>query len=226
MQQNLQILNTWSLNARAWINTIANDNIESRRLVTNKAITDTIISFGPIEILDLGCGEGWLIKALKEKMPGSKFTGVDAIPELIEAAKRSNPFASFHVHSYESIIKCEYIPIQKFDVIAINFALFGNEVVADLLLAILPFLDSGGRLVIQTLHPHNAGTDEPYEDGWRKGSWNGFSDDFKSPAPWYFRTLQSWISLFRISGYSIDKIIEPVHPLSKKPASVIFCLSV
>lgn len=226
MKEELQILNSWNLNARAWINTIAQKGIESRNLVTNKAIEDVIISLHPKNLLDLGCGEGWLIRALIKKMPEVNFTGIDAVPALVEVAERQSPGAIFKTYSYESIIRGEYIPSKTFDLIAINFALFGKELVPDLVIAIKSFICSGGHLVIQTIHPHIAGAEGPYEDGWRQGNWNGFSEDFTSPAPWFFRTLQSWISLFNACGYLIKKIIEPVHPQSLKPASVIFILSV
>ena len=38
----------------------------------------------PSTVLDIGCGEGWLCRALADK--GMKVWGVDAIPELITAA--------------------------------------------------------------------------------------------------------------------------------------------
>jgi 2-polyprenyl-3-methyl-5-hydroxy-6-metoxy-1,4-benzoquinol methylase len=226
MHEDFQILNTWNLNARAWINTIANNRIETRRLVTNRAIEETIVSLHPKKMLDLGCGEGWLIRALQEKLPDTDFYGIDAIAELIDAAKKLHPGASFLTHSYESIIDGGFKPAHTFDVIAINFALFGKDIVGDLMKTIRLFISSGGHLVIQTLHPHTSNAVEPYTDGWRQGNWNGFSDDFKSPAPWYFRTFESWINLFTESGYSIKKIQEPIHPVSLQPASVIFTLSV
>ena len=226
MQEDFQILNTWNLNARAWIYTIANNGIETRRLVTNSAIVETIVSLRPKKMLDLGCGEGWLVRALQEKLPDTHFSGTDAITELIEAAKKLHPGASFLTHSYESIINGGFKPGHTFDVIAINFALFGNDIVGDLMKTIRLFISSGGHLIIQTLHPHTSNAGEPYNDGWRRGNWNGFSDDFKSPAPWYFRTMESWIRLFTNSGFSIEEIKEPIHPDSLQPASVIFILTV
>jgi hypothetical protein len=77
-------------------------------------------------------------------------------------------------------------------------------------------------LVIQTLHPVIAAGESPYADGWRQGSWTGFSDDFSDPAPWYFRTMESWVRLLRDSGFVLRELREPVHPISGKPASVIF----
>ncbi|MEM6754398.1 MAG: class I SAM-dependent methyltransferase, partial [Cyanobacteria bacterium P01_C01_bin.38] len=58
------VLDSWNNNASAWINTIENDQIESRKLVTNKAIVDAIVSYSPATILDIGCGEGWLTREL------------------------------------------------------------------------------------------------------------------------------------------------------------------
>jgi 2-polyprenyl-3-methyl-5-hydroxy-6-metoxy-1,4-benzoquinol methylase len=226
MKEELQILNTWNLNAGAWINTIANNGIESRTLVTNNAMVDSIISLNPARILDLGCGEGWLIRALQEKLPNVDFTGLDAVPALIDAAKSLSPGATFLIHSYQSIIQEQYCPATTFDLIAINFALFGEEIVPDLLMAIRHFISSGGHLVIQTLHPHIAHEEGPYADGWRQGNWKGFSEDFTTPAPWFFRTFESWISLFIKNGYPIKKILEPIHPVSLQPVSVIFVLSV
>nr|WP_182915717.1 hypothetical protein [Massilia cavernae] len=63
--------------------------------------------------------------------------------------------------------------------------------------------------------------DAPYRDGWREGSWAGFSSDFTDPPPWYFRTLESWIRLYSNHGFRLVEVREPVHPASGKPVSVI-----
>ncbi|HVC18047.1 MAG TPA: class I SAM-dependent methyltransferase, partial [Rhodanobacter sp.] len=75
---------------------------------------------------------------------------------------------------------------------------------------------------VQTLHPLMACGGQPYRDGWREGSWDGFEGSFSDPAPWYFRTLESWLGLFRSSGLQLCELREPLHPVSGKPASVIF----
>jgi hypothetical protein len=66
------------------------------------------------------------------------------------------------------------------------------------------------------------GGEMPYEDGWRAGSWMGFSADFSDPAPWYFRTISSWIRLLRAGGLNVVEILEPLHPQTQKPASILF----
>ncbi|MEO8577470.1 MAG: class I SAM-dependent methyltransferase, partial [Gemmatimonadales bacterium] len=87
--------------------------------------------------------------------------------------------------------------------------------------SVASLLNDGGSFVIQTLHPVAAGGDEPYQDGWRKGSWAGFSEDFTDPAPWYFRTIEGWIRLIGESGLTLADLREPVHPITGKPASLI-----
>jgi hypothetical protein len=72
------------------------------------------------------------------------------------------------------------------------------------------------------LHPHIACGDAPYADGWRSGSWAGFGSEFTDPAPWYFRTVASWVRLFFDSGLTLIELLEPLHPESNKPASIVF----
>ncbi len=74
---------------------------------------------------------------------------------------------------------------------------------------------------MQTVHPLASCGDAPYVDGWREGSWAGFSSDFADAPPWYFRTLASWVALFLDSGLRITSLREPLHPDTGKPVSLI-----
>ena len=75
--------------------------------------------------------------------------------------------------------------------------------------------------MIQTLHPVVATGDERYIDGWRQGSWTGFSKDFSDPAPWYFRTIESWVKLITGVAFDLVELREPLHPETNEPASLI-----
>lgn len=213
-----KIVNSWHANAAPWTAAVREQRIESRRLVTDRAIIDAVIRQQPQSVLDLGCGEGWLVRALAARgVP--QVIGVDVVPALIDQARAAGG-GEFRVASYEVIARGE-LQITV-DVAVANFALIGKEAVNALIQSAPKLLNHGGALVIQTLHPVVACGDLPYIDGWREGSWAGFSDDFTDPAPWYFRTIGSWIDMLHSSGLNLVEMREPIHPNTGKPASVLF----
>jgi 2-polyprenyl-3-methyl-5-hydroxy-6-metoxy-1,4-benzoquinol methylase len=212
-----RILESWQRNASPWTAAVRENQIESRTLVTNDAIVEAVLSRSPQTVLDLGCGEGWLVRALS--LHGMRAIGVDAIPSLIEQAARSGG-GEFRVASYGEIAAGALD--LRVDVVVANFSLIGKESVEQVLRSVPDLLNEGGALVIQTLHPVVATGDLPYEDGWRDGSWAGFSNDFSDPPPWYFRTVESWKELIDDSRLRLVELREPAHPSTGKPASIIF----
>ncbi|GGY29765.1 methyltransferase [Rhodanobacter panaciterrae] len=211
-----KILDAWQRNAAPWTAAVRGQQIESRRLVTDRAIIEATLSRSPRSVLDLGCGEGWFARALTVR--GIEVIGIDAIPALIEQARQSG--GDFRVMSYEDIASGKLNA--SVDAVVCNFALLGNESVAGLFGAVRSLLNPHGSLLVQTLHPLVACGDKPYLDGWREGSWAGFNADFRDPAPWYFRTLESWTRLFAEHGFQLLELREPLHPQTRQPASVIF----
>lgn len=226
MNQEADIISSWEANAGAWTKTITEQGIESRRLVTDQAMVNAIIAKQPKQLLDLGCGEGWLIRKLVSSHPTCKYFGLDAIPELVATASAGTPTATISVARYQDIIKGYGSDLfdRRFDIISINFALFGKELVEDLLTTIANWLTKGGLLIIQTLHPVTANGGQIYSDGWRTGSWAGFSTDFTKPAPWYFRTFEGWVKLFNQTGFQLAELQEPIHPVTGQPQSALFIL--
>lgn len=215
-----KILDSWNRNAEPWTAAVRLRQIASRRLVTDQAIIEAVIASAPRSMLDIGCGEGWLCRRLAAL--GIDSIGVDAVPELIAEAQRAGPGA-FRVLSYESIAAGD-LP-DPVDTVVCNFSLLGRESVEGIVRVAPRMMRPGGHLVIQTLHPVAASTAEPYQDGWRRGSWAGFDAAFTDPAPWYFRTIASWLQLFRTSRLLLLDLREPIHPETGQAASVIFILT-
>jgi 2-polyprenyl-3-methyl-5-hydroxy-6-metoxy-1,4-benzoquinol methylase len=219
------IVRSWYSNAAPWSHAVRTASIASRKLVTDQAIIDAVASIAPSRVLDLGCGEGWLARTLAGR--GIRVTGIDVVPELIaqasaESALRDRSVSpQFLVQDYASIASRQWVG-GPFDAAVCNFSLLGADSV-DSLIAALPFyLGGSGRLVIQTLHPVAACGDQPYEDGWRAGSWLGFSSDFRDPAPWYFRTVESWQAMLERRGFEILECREPTAPGAVTAASIIW----
>jgi 2-polyprenyl-3-methyl-5-hydroxy-6-metoxy-1,4-benzoquinol methylase len=209
-----KIVDSWHQNTAPWITAVRAGEIESRVLVTNQAIVDAVRSLSPASGLDIGCGEGWLVRALD----GVAMTGVDVVPGLVEAAQGAGG-GEFRVMSYEEIAQGRLK--LAVDVAICNFSLIGEEAVSGLFRAAPSYLKPGGTLIVQTMHPLMACGDEPYADGWREGSWAGFNAGFTDPPPWYFRTLSSWVRLFGDNGLQLRELREPLHPHTGKPASLI-----
>ncbi len=212
-----KILESWESNVDSWVSAVRMNEIESRALVTNKAIIDAVVSQNVNTVLDVGCGEGWLVRELGEI--GMSSLGIDAIPSFIDCAEQKGG-GRFKTLLYE---KLTYSEIQeKFDLVVCNFSLLGNESVVGLFKEISSLLNAGGLFIVQTIHPIVGCGAFSYNDGWREGSWAGFSDNFNNPAPWYFRTMETWKKLYLDNSFKLKEIIEPLNPKTQDSASIIF----
>ena len=211
-----KIVDSWKKNVSPWVKAIQYKEIESRRLVTDQIIVDTISSISANKVLDIGCGEGWLVRELSAL--GMCVTGVDAIEELVDKARELGD-GSFEVLEYEKLSASTIN--EKYDVAVCNFSLLGNESVEHIFSTTPSILNDGGFFIVQTLHPSISCGDNPYIDGWREGSWAGFSKEFCDPAPWYFRTIESWCRLFRTNGFILDQVKEPINPKTGQATSLV-----
>jgi 2-polyprenyl-3-methyl-5-hydroxy-6-metoxy-1,4-benzoquinol methylase len=212
-----QILASWQQNAAPWCKAVQEQQIESRRLVTDQAIIAAVVGCRPQTVMDLGCGEGWLVRRLLAA--GIDAQGVDAVAELLARARQAGA-GNYRQLSYEQLADCQFgSPV---DAVICNFSLLGDSSVEQVFAAMPRLLKPAGVFIVQTLHPLQACGEYDYQDGWRPGSWQGFSSAFVQPAPWYFRTMDSWQALFSRYGFADVQLQEPCYPASGKPASVIF----
>lgn len=221
MSHSEQLRHSWVANAAAWRDAVRGQQIESRRLVTDDAIVQTVMAQRPQTVLDLGCGEGWLARRLA--VEGLAVTGVDASKPLIEAAEELG-HARYVLASYEEIVADPLVTGTGFDVVAANFSLLDDRVEA-LLAAVASVLSAQGRIVIQTAHPMFSRGEHDYVDGWRVETFDSFNGNWVESMPWYFRTLESWCRTFDAAGLTLEEIREPMHPSRGVPASIIFVCS-
>lgn len=221
MDHSNSIRTSWEANAANWIGTIANNEIESRVLVTNEAIVQAVLAVSPASVLDIGCGEGWLTRLLRSK--GIDTYGVDAVESLISyAIEKDGPH--YAVAGFRQLSDGTFSLPQKAAAAVINFALLDEADTAALIRNMHLLVQPGGMVIIQTLHPLVIAMQENYISGWKEGSWNSMKRSFEQPYQWYFRTTEDWVKLFTEAGLAICSIREPLHPSTQKPASVIFTL--
>lgn len=209
------LLQSWQHNAQSWIEAIRTGTLESRVNVTDQAILLAVLSRQPERVLDLGCGEGWLLRALVER--GIEAVGVDGNATLVEAARVAGS-SPVHLASYEALAQATVDIGCNYDLICANFALLHQDIIP-LLSAMNALLAPGGTLVIQTLHPWAAAAGN-YQDGWREETFAGFQGQWQ-PMPWYFRTLSSWLNALDMAGYRLAGLQEPQHPQSSAPQSLL-----
>jgi 2-polyprenyl-3-methyl-5-hydroxy-6-metoxy-1,4-benzoquinol methylase len=213
-----EIERSWDGNAAAWTTLVRSGGIASRRLVTDAVVVDAVLALRPARVLDLGCGEGWLTRALCDR--GVSAVGADGCAALIDAARREGG-GGFVLAGYDDLAADPTRAGIGFDAVVANFALLHDDaVLGPLLHGLRQALAPRGALIIQTVHPAAAGA--PWRDGWRTEDFRGFGTaaDWR-PMPWYFRTAGSWLALLRAAGYVLDELREPLHPETGVPASLL-----
>lgn len=211
---------SWDANAPAWTRAVREGRIDSRR-VSDAAIVAAITSHAPRRVLDLGCGEGWLSRALAAR--DIDVVGVDACQPLIESARAQG--GDFHALDYATLASAQRVDLptafsSDFDIVVANFSLLDEDIGA-LLRRVTEWLAPGGRLLIQTLHPWAALGDEEYRSGWRREDFQAFGDDFTASMPWYYRSLGDWVRLLSGAGLALESIDEPQHPETHCPLSIL-----
>ncbi|PTT94314.1 SAM-dependent methyltransferase [Pseudomonas sp. HMWF031] len=209
------LLQSWNHNAQAWIEAIRTGAIESRLNVTNQAIVLAVLGRQPERVLDLGCGEGWLLRELEKR--GIDAVGVDGDATLVEAARAAGT-SQVHRATYEELVQARVDIGRDYDLICANFALLHQDIIP-LLSAMNALLAPGGALVIQTLHPWAVAAGD-YQDGWREETFASFKGPWQ-PMPWYFRTLSSWLNALDMAGFRLASLQEPQHPQSPVPQSLL-----
>lgn len=213
-----QLARSWDSNAKAWTRVVRDRLIETRRLATDAAIVHAITSLSPRSILDVGCGEGWLCRAAEAR--GIRAVGFDGSAALVEAARGASS-GEYHHLRYRDISELPSLfASETFDAAVCNFSLLDEEI-ESVLRHVASVVRPGGKLVIQTVHPWVGQGDGPYSDGWRTEDFAAFSGAFRESMPWYFRTLTSLSEEIGNAGLVIDRVIEPRHPETGQPVSLL-----
>ncbi|NKB57833.1 MAG: methyltransferase domain-containing protein [Alphaproteobacteria bacterium] len=212
-------IQSWTANADRWTRAVRNKSIASRVVATDRAILDAVAKLKPKRVLDVGCGEGWLARALANDIR-CEIVGVDSCAPLIGHARAAHDAGTYLALSYEEIASGTARLAGPFDVTVCNFSLLDEDPVP-LLAGLRRLMASGGAVIIQTVHPLSLGDGVPYADGWRQESFAAFDEAGWAPMPWYFRTFASWLTVVADAGLSVSSCSEPRHPETGMPLSLV-----
>jgi 2-polyprenyl-3-methyl-5-hydroxy-6-metoxy-1,4-benzoquinol methylase len=214
----VDITASWTDNAAAWTEAVRSKLIPSRQAGTDAAVVNACLIRGAGPVLDVGCGEGWLVRSLAAH--GIPASGVDVSAALIGQARELGGGA-FSVATYDDLAADVVLLPGPWQTIVCNFALLGDPL-HPMLAALRARLAPAGRLLVQTVHSWSAKGDAPYRNEWRTEAFDAFAVAFPTPMPWFYRTLGSWHREFAQAGLVVRRVDEPVHPVTGAPLSLLF----
>jgi len=219
MDRTKAIAISWDKNAANWTRAVRGALIPSRKAGTDDAIVKAIVARKPPRMLDVGCGEGWLIRRVRQ-LTRCAAVGIDGSALLIGEAKQADPNSQYETMSYAELTSDSSSLGDDFDVVVFNYSLF-DEDAAQLLASVRPLLAIDGVAIIQTLHPWSLPAGEAYADGWQTEDFAAFGNQNWEPMPWYFRTLESWHRVVRDAGLTLIDLKEPAAEAGGLPLSLL-----
>lgn len=212
---------TYAQNADFWVKIIREGLDRYRTELTDQAVLDAVGDVEGLDVLDAGCGEGYMSRLLAER--GARAAGVDVSDSLIEYA-RTHEDANRLGLSY-TVASLEDLPYEddSYDVIVCNHVLSDVSDPAVALRELGRVLRPTGVLCLLMLHPcfytahaerdasgsipvgtyfSERSVDQPFEvAGLRSPDWVHMR----------FRPLEYYSSALTAAGFAITGLREP-HP--------------
>jgi SAM-dependent methyltransferase len=195
----------WEANAASWIEWSRSPERDHAFWRMNLPTLLALVPAAGGPVLDVGCGEGRVSRALKEL--GYEVVGVDGSPTLAAAAREADP--GFEV----LLADAAALPFasESFELAVASLTLMNMDDMPGAVSEIARVLRPGGRLCASVLHPLNtwgkAGGDyfetTRYSETIEAGGASLTLHDTHRPLTAYFDALAS-------AGMLIERVVEPV----------------
>ena len=171
----------------------------SRQYILTPTIYKEITFFKGVDILDAGCGTGYLSRKLASD--GASVVGVEPSKNLFEYCVKREEKEKLGIKYYQQDIS-ELNLKNKFDYVVANMVLQDIFLYEQAIRNLIRVLNPGGKLIFSILHP--------LFDSLRssKGYLTNYSVKQKFGHS-YHRTIEQYFDVINQSGGNVVKILEP-----------------
>ncbi len=205
----------WNSVADDWDIQVGDEGDRNRVLNSDPVLWDFVGDVEGLDVLDAGCGTGYLTRKLHEK--GARVVGVDFSEEMIRIARRKSSHLDFRV---ESCSELGSFNDGSMDVVVSNYVLMDTPDLEETMEAFRRVLRLGGTAVVVFSHPcfpadwvQESGHSVSYRwecSYFERGRhvappWNHFKSEFI----WFHRPLSDYWKAFRSAGFKVLEFEEP-----------------
>lgn len=206
----------WDGVAPDWDIQVGTDGDQNRLLNSDPVLWRFAGEVAGRDVLDAGCGTGYLTKMLAER--GARVTGIDVSAEMISIARERAPGIEFRV---DSCAELATVAGDSIDLVVANYVLMDTPDLAGTMTAFNRVLRPGGHAVLVFSHPcfpqaaaEDAGDDATryrwdasYFDEAKRVDppWGHFSSEFI----WFHRPLSQYFNAFIRAGFDVAGFEEP-----------------
>lgn len=182
----------------------------SHKHLLNPALFTLLGDTRGLQILDAGCGEGYLARLLARQ--GALVTGIEPATRLFNLCIQHEREEQLGITYLQQDICDLSVPDGLFDRIVLNMTLMDVPDLERAIASSVRALSPGGRLVASILHPC---LDEQPMSFWsqqRHAEITEYFDELVHPqtfAPFFHRPLSMYLNVFIESGLIIKRVIEP-----------------
>lgn len=216
----------WNVGADAWDEFVESGADYYRHAIHGPALLRACEPVQALDILDLGCGQGFFCRELAKR--GARVVAIDVADQQIAYAKlheQQEPLGiEYHVMS--ATRAAEHLQERRFHLVTACMALHDMANVAAILRSTFALLPKGGRMVFSIPHPctdtpfrewelDQAGNktalkiDHYFDSGPAICHWNMKRLKYHWETPYWRYTLSEWSEMIAEAGFLIRRIHEP-----------------
>ena len=169
----------------------------------------------PGTVVDMGCGPGTVTRALKQRWPGAKITGIDGSPEMLARARAEDPEMTW----IEADMN-DWEPRGSLDLVYSNAALHWLDDHGALFPRLMNAIAPGGFLAVQMPRNWQAPSHTSITKTVQEGPWRKTLESLLRPAPshepsFYYDLLGPITQSLAIWETEYCQILEGENPVAE-----------